>query len=129
MTVYTKNFLVDGFEMYMMKTIVNREADNITLTDRLAAAYFIVSNFVQDTSNYSSLGREMRRERTAIWMDVWSGNLGHMRQYLADLAMGEKVVKAMIKNEVKNKVVWMRVAVYVVITVVICVLAFKVFGF
>jgi hypothetical protein len=127
MTVYPKNLLEDGFEIYMMKTVVNRENDTITLLDRLAAGYFIVANLAQETSGYT-IGRESARQRMTVWMDFWGGKTDSMRQYLEVRTQGKEILQAVVNSEVKNPTMWLRIGVYVIVAVVICVLAAKAFG-
>ena len=128
MTVYTKSVLEDGFEIYMMKTIVNRQSDTVSLLDRLVAGYFIVANLAQETSGFY-IGRRLGRERMTIWMDFWGGNVAHMRQYLETQAQGKELLRAAVNSEVKNPTMWLRIGLYVVIAIVICVVAAKAFGF
>lgn len=126
MTPYSKNILADGFEMYMMKSCADNDG-LLTLKERLTAMLFIYTNFMNDYSS-SSMYARAAEERLTIWRAFLSGDRAPMREHIDSVTRGEKIVQEMAKEEMSDPNVRLRIAIYVIVTIVIVVLAFKAFG-
>ena len=75
----TKNLVSDGFEIYWMKRIVERE--QLSIWDRLTGRYFLLANVIGDSTYFSATQNRAEQHRT-IWQAFLGGNLSPMRFYI-----------------------------------------------
>jgi len=81
MAQYTKNLVSDGFEIYWMKRIVEREREQISMWDQITGRYFLLANLMGD-STYFSVTQNRAAEHRTIWQAFLVGNLSPMRFYI-----------------------------------------------
>jgi len=93
MAQYSKSLATAGFEIDLMKRIVNCKTQPVSLQQRLVAGYFVLANMLGDAS-YFSHSKSPAEERRAIWQAFLGGNLTPMRQYLENREFNEKMVNA-----------------------------------
>jgi hypothetical protein len=74
-----KNLMADGFELYWMKRILERENKSITLVDRIVARYYMqYHGFPLIMPDYKA---ESRADHVSAWKSLLNGNLtGLQRQ-------------------------------------------------
>ena len=90
MAQYTKNLVSDGFEIYWMKRIVEREREQLSLWNRLTGRYFLLANVMGDGTYFSATQNRAEEHRT-IWQAFLGGNLSPMRIYIENREFSEKM--------------------------------------
>lgn len=127
MTTYTKNLFADGLEMYMMKSILEQPDAPLSWKNRIIGGFFTFTNFWNDSSSSTLAGR-VAEEHMQIWRTYLSGDRTPMQEHVDSVTRGQVIVQQMAKEELSNPAVRWRIALYLVITIVLCVGAFKAFG-
>jgi hypothetical protein len=90
MAQYTKNLISDGFEIYWMKRIVERDRKPLSLWDRFTGCYFLLANVMGDSTYFSATQTRAEEHRT-IWQAFLGGNLLPMRMYIENCEFNEKM--------------------------------------
>lgn len=93
MAQYTKNLISDGFEIYWMKRIVERDREQLSTWDQLTGRYFLLANSMGDAT-YFSVTKALAEERRTIWQAFLGGNLSPMRLYIENREFSEKMSTA-----------------------------------
>jgi hypothetical protein len=86
----TKNWVNDGFEIYWMKRIVERDHKTLSMWDQITGRYFLLANMMGDAT-YFSVTKDRTEEHRAIWQAFLGGNVSPMRQYVENREFSEKL--------------------------------------
>jgi hypothetical protein len=73
-----KNLLADGFELYWMKRILERENNSVTLVDRLVARYFMQYHAM--TLIMPDYKAEAHADHVSAWKNLLRGNVSGLQR-------------------------------------------------
>ena len=126
MPLYKKNLAADGPEFYWIKRILERDNDHIYLVDRAMALSCIAAYMWQSVNRpFSSQGYV--KDHWEAWNAFLNGDRSKIQQVLDTHIQGEELLGAIGKEELSSPAVRLRIVIYVIVTIVIVVGAFKVF--
>ena len=122
-----KSPVVEGSEAHYIRRILARDTDEITLMDRIAAAYFIQSYYFRNVGTFLTYQIARVKEHDATWRALGSDH----RMLLRQLIDGESCVTGEAnKGQAQLSHAYFRLwtMLTVVITLVVVMGAFKLFG-
>ena len=98
MAQYTKNLVNDGFEIYWMKRIVERDRKQLSLWDQMTGRYFLLAHILGDTTYFSTM-KDRAEEHRTIWQAFLGDNLSPMRLYIENREFSEKMANAALIDD------------------------------
>jgi len=101
MVQYSKRLGNDGFEVACMKRFVEREAESLSVLDRLIGGYFFLANLMGDSTYYSTT-KTAAEERRTIWQAFLGGNPNLMREYVNNREFSTKIADAQLKMDIDD---------------------------
>lgn len=124
----TRSIIVDGPEGYYIRRIIARGTKEITLLDRIVAAYFIQYYYFRDYGSFMTSRIEAAKVHGAAWQAFWSGDSFPLRQLVEDETRATQLMSAMGNAEFGDPAVRWRILLYTVITLLVVFGTFKLFG-
>ncbi len=101
MVQYSKRLGDDGFEVACMKRFVERENEALSVLDRIIGGYFLLTNWMGD-STYYSMTKTAAEERRTIWQAFLGGNLLPMHEYISNREFSAKIADSQLKIDIDD---------------------------
>ncbi len=79
----------DGFEIYWMKRLIERDNAQLSVLNKLIGGYYLIANYAGDAT-YFPATQEIADERIGIWQAFLGGDCIPMRNYLENREFNEK---------------------------------------